>query len=259
MRMANGKSQIASRGKRVFLRSCLGRLLVVAIVVVLGIGLWLYFWLFHGIPLPEQFGTYLPPTSEYSPVSLSEVPQALQWATVVAEDRTLYERSRSLNLKSIIRAVYWNFVCARSTCLRDGSTLPQGVWLSVMDVAGKLDTSQLRRDMCELAWMIVYERRYTPDEILEFYLNSAPYGEEVYGVEAAAQHYFGKHVKDLTLAESVMLQAVRRYPYAVDNDQEWVQKAQTRILELMVEEGYISAQAANDAAQETVVFVYRHE
>lgn len=255
--MANGKPQIASRGKRVFPRSCLGRVLVVAIVVVLGIGLWLYFWLFHGIPLPEQFGAYLSPSSEYSPVSLSEVPEALQWATVVAEDRTLYERSRSLNLKSIIRAVYWNFVCARSTCLRDGSTLPQGVWRSVMDVAGKLDTSQLRRDMRELAWMIVYERRYTPDEILGFYLNIAPYGEEIYGVEAAAQHYFGKHVRDLSLAECVVITVSGKYPLLIAEDWELVKPMHARILQLMAEEGYISEQVAKDAAQKAVVFVHR--
>lgn len=255
--MANGKSQIVNRGKSVFPRSCLGRIFVVIMVAVLGIGLWLYFWLFDGIPLPEQFGAYLPPSSEYTPVSLLEIPEALQWATVVAEDRTLYERSRSLNLKSIVRAVYFNFYCARNTCLRDGFSLSQYVWRSLMDVAGELDTSQLRRDMRELAWMIVYERRYTPDEILEFYLNIASYGEGIYGVEAAAQHYFGKHVGDLSLAECVAITVSGKYPLLIAEDWELVKPMHARILELMAEEGYISEQVANDAAQETVVFVHR--
>jgi membrane peptidoglycan carboxypeptidase len=83
-------------------------------------------------------------------------------------------------------------------------------------------------------------QRYTKDQILEWYLNSAAYGHLTYGIDAAAQVYFGKHARDLTLAESAMLAAVAVNPEAnpADSPTE-AKKNQRQVLKTMLEMGMI--------------------
>ncbi len=88
-----------------------------------------------------------------------------------------------------------------------------------------------------------------------FFLNSDSYAGQIYGVEAAAQFYFGKHVRDLNLAECAMLPAIARMPdFEPLADLEIAQERQATVLDLMAENGYINELAANLAKEELVFF-----
>ena len=100
-------------------------------------------------------------------------------------------------------------------------------------------------------------RRYTSDEILEFYLNSIPYTDQIYGVEAATQFHYGKHVSDLDLAECAMLQAIRHLAHFDPESHLGIaRERQSVVLDLMVEEGYIDEQEAENAREKLIVFMH---
>ena len=110
----------------------------------------------------------------------------------------------------------------------------------------------LRRKLREavLAWQIT--RRYSKDEILAIYLNQTYYGGMNYGVEAASQTYFGKSVKDLTLAEAALLAGIPQTP-AVYNPYTNPEKSLERrgvVLGLMFHQGWITREQYDIASQE---------
>ncbi len=99
------------------------------------------------------------------------------------------------------------------------------------------------------------------DEILELYLNEIPYGNWSYGVEAAAETYFGKHASELTLGESALLAGLPQAPADLDplnpdpNIQRRVMERRRLVLDLMVKEGYITRAEADAAFSEPLYFV----
>jgi Membrane carboxypeptidase (penicillin-binding protein) len=99
-------------------------------------------------------------------------------------------------------------------------------------------------------------RRYSKDQILEWYLNEIYYGNLSYGVEAAAQTYFGKRAVDLTLAESAMLAGLVQAPsrYSPYTDPAAAKARQADVLDLMVRRGSISAAEAEAAKAVELVF-----
>src|SRR5262249_9491341 len=103
-----------------------------------------------------------------------------------------------------------------------------------------------------LAWRI--ERHYSKDQILEMYLNQIFYGHNAYGIEAAAQLYFGKSVKDLTVSEAALLAGLPPSPNSyspLKNLQRSVQR-RNHVLSTMVEAGYLTPEQAQAAEQEPV-------
>src|SRR5690606_7197566 len=105
-----------------------------------------------------------------------------------------------------------------------------------------------------LAWMM--NRKFTKDEILEMYLNEIYYGNLAYGVEAAAQTYFGKSATELTLAESSLLAALPQSPVDLDplTNLEGAKQRQWVVLNLMVSEGFITQFEAEAAYLEPLTF-----
>lgn len=236
--------------------SLLRKTAVATLCLTVVIGLGLYFWVLYDLPSPENFATYIPPSGNYIPVPLSEIPEMLHWATVVTEDKAFYSRSPRVGLPLILRSIWYNLDCAGHECLRiRGATIPQQLVAALMLTSGKNHDRSLRQDMRDLALTIMITQRYTRDEILEFYLNSGSYAGQIYGVEAAAQFYFGKHVRDLNLAECAMLPAIARMPdFEPLADLEIAQERQATVLDLMAENGYINELAANLAKEELVFF-----
>ncbi|MBO8126834.1 MAG: penicillin-binding protein 1A [Firmicutes bacterium] len=139
------------------------------------------------------------------PVSIDEIPDDLQKAVIAIEDDHFYEH-HGINFLSIARAIYVD--------LKEGRKA-QGASTITMQLARNaflsLDKS-FSRKIKEVIWTIQIERKFTKDEILERYLNEIYMGHGAYGVEAAAQTYFGKHVSDLTLAESALLAGIIQIP-----------------------------------------------
>lgn len=137
-------------------------------------------------------------------VPLSHIPKALQQATIAIEDKNFYKHG-AIDLRSIIRAAYATLFKKE---LQGGSTITQQL------VKTSLLTPErtLQRKAKEVLLSFITEMLYSKDKILEMYLNQVPYGGTAYGVEAASQTYFGKSVKNLTLAESALLAGLPESP-----------------------------------------------
>ena len=136
-------------------------------------------------------------------VPLSEISQNLINATLAVEDQHFYEH-RGIYYKRILGAFYYYIKSALTGSqekLAGASTITQQF------VKNAFLTSErtLTRKLKELILTIRLERYYNKDEILEMYLNKIPYGNNAYGIERAAQIYFNKHAKNLTVAESSMV------------------------------------------------------
>ena len=138
------------------------------------------------------------------PAKWEEVPQCLRDATVAIEDKDFY-RHQGLSTTGILRALI------RTVLYRDtqgGSTLTQQLVKNVL-----LSTEQtLPRKMKEAILSIQIERKYSKNDILLMYLNEVPYGGTAIGVKAAAEHYFNKDVKNLSMPECVILAGLPQSP-----------------------------------------------
>ncbi|MCA9347972.1 transglycosylase domain-containing protein [Candidatus Saccharibacteria bacterium] len=140
------------------------------------------------------------------PVKSEDIAEYLKQATIALEDRDFFKHG-GFDMKGISRAA-WANVTGGSTS-QGGSTITQQLVKLSQDWSA--DRSYTRK-VKELILAIELERSYTKDEIITGYLNAAPYGNIQYGAEVAAQDYFHKSAKDLTLAESVFLASIPQSP-----------------------------------------------
>ncbi len=101
------------------------------------------------------------------------------------------------------------------------------------------------------------EHHFSKYEILEWYLNIAPYGSNFYGIEAASQIYFGKKSKDLTLSEATLLVGIPQRPSHLRPDYHAKKSKERRnfVLDRMLEEGYISLEEKDFAKAEPVIVI----
>lgn len=182
-------------------------------------------------------------------VPLSDVPEHLKQATIAVEDKDFYKH-RGFDAYGIARAT-------RKTVLeRDiqgGSTITQQLVKSVFLTPERT----INRKVKELYLAFRVEMAFSKDQILEMYLNQVPFGGTAWGVSAAAEQYFGKSVKDLTLAESALLAGLPVAPSYYSPFGQNPQRAKDRqklVLGRMVEEGYITRDQAESAAAEELVF-----
>ncbi len=136
---------------------------------------------------------------------LSEIPLRLRQATLAVEDSNFYNHF-GIDPKAIFRAMITNL--RAGYVVEGGSTITQQLSKRIFLTPEKT----LNRKIKEAILAIRMEILFSKDEILEMYLNQIYYGHGSYGVEAAAQAYFNKHVKDLTLEECAMLAALPKAP-----------------------------------------------
>jgi len=187
------------------------------------------------------------------PVPLEEIPDLVVAAALSSEDKDFYHH-RGIDYRAIFRAVVDNATGGAS--LQGGSTITQQV------VKQNFLTPErtLRRKLCEAVVAVELERRYTKDQILEFYLNSVFFGANAYGVKAAAQEYFGKDLDELTVAEAAALMAPIRNPtfYHPRLHPANVRLARNRIIDQMAANGYITRSQAEEA-KATPLTVVPHE
>ena len=189
----------------------------------------------------------------HTPISLKSIPLALQQATIATEDHNFYENP-GIDLGGILRSVWINLRGGQT--LAGGSTITQQVARNLLMEPEERGQRTLRRKVREivLAWQIT--RRYTKDEILALYLNQTYYGKLSYGVEAAAQTYFGKPVDALDLAESALLAGLPQAPALYDpfENLDMAKERQEVVLGLMAKRGMITAEEAGQAIRERLVF-----
>lgn len=184
------------------------------------------------------------------PVSLDQIPEHLKQAFIAIEDQYFY-RHKGINFKSLIGALWTDIVSGKYQ--RGASTITQQLVKNVF-----LTHEKTLKRKAQEAWLAIQiERHYTKDQILEFYLNQIYFGHSAYGVEAAAQTFFGKSVKDLTLAESAMLAGVTKGPsiYSPYNNFEKAKERQALVLNEMVDMGFITKEEAEKAKKEEIKLV----
>jgi penicillin-binding protein 1C len=171
------------------------------------------------------------------PVELSATGPWIAKATVAVEDHRFY-RHAGVDLASVLRAVGQNVSAGR---------VVSGASTITMQLCRLLDPRprDLAAKVSEAIRALKLERRLEKDEILELYLNLAPYGGNVVGVEAAARIWFGKSAADLSLPEAALLaglpQSPTRYRPDLHPDRAMVRRRQ--VLTRMLEEGVIDRTA----------------
>ncbi|MBI5156521.1 MAG: transglycosylase domain-containing protein [Acidimicrobiia bacterium] len=169
------------------------------------------------------------------PTPFDEIPNLVIGAVLSAEDEDFMEHS-GVDYQAVARALIEDLSGGPK---QGGSTITQQV--VKQNFVGSEST--LRRKVAEATIAIELERRFTKEQILEYYLNSVYFGSNAYGITAAAQEYFGKNLDELTIAEAAALPVPIRNPslYDLRNDSEIPRRARDAVIDNMVQEGYITA------------------
>jgi penicillin-binding protein 1A len=180
-------------------------------------------------------------------VSYDEIPSSLQLALIAVEDDQFYHHS-GINYFSNIRAVYKDII--RMKWSEGASTITQQ--LARMLIGNYEKTPDRKIKELLIAWKI--ENRYSKQQILTLYSNLHNLGPGIYGVAAAADYYFGKRLKDLTLEECAMIAGLPRNPtvYSPRLHPETALARRNYILDRMAAEHMISAKLAAEAKQKPI-------
>ena len=186
----------------------------------------------------------------HNTISLASTSPNIQHATIAIEDSNFYQEG-AISFTAIIRSLYVDITSG--AFVEGGSTLTQQV------VKNSLLTQQksILRKVQEwvLAWKLA--QHYNKSQILELYLNSAPYGGNLYGVEAASRAYFGVDASVLDLAQSAYLAALPQSPTYYSpygNNRSALDARKNLVLSRMEQLGYITKDQYTQAAAEVVTF-----
>ncbi len=196
-------------------------------------------------------------------VDLNQMSPWIPKATIAIEDKYFYEH-KGVRVLSIIRAGVSNLVnrllrvvgIHRSTGSGGASTLTQQLIKNAIVGDERRGLSGLFRKVKEALLALQIERAYSKDQILQLYLNEIPYGSTNYGVESAAQTYFHKSAKEVTLSEAAALAAIPKAPSRYLNNPQALKDRRDTILRLMQAQGYIS-EAEMKSAQGAPLQMYR--
>ncbi len=180
-------------------------------------------------------------------VPLERIPKFCTNATVALEDRNFWTNP-GFDWYGTLRAAYTTI---RGEQIQGASTITQQLVKNVLIPEAErflrdpTALSTYNRKAKELILSVEIARRYKKEQILEWYLNANNYGNLAYGVEAAAETYFGKHVQDLDLAECATLAAIPQSPLMnpIDNPQKALERRNI-VLDQMLAQGYIAADQA---------------
>ncbi len=182
--------------------------------------------------LPEQGG-------RHAVLSFDDIPQCMKDATIAVEDKNFYSNP-GIDFEGILRAL-WIDLRGGET-IAGGSTITQQVARNLLLSQNERYERTLRRKLREtvLAWELT--QKYSKDDILALYLNQVNYGGMAYGVEAAAQTYFGKSASDLILPECSLLAGLPQAPGLYDpfTNPDLAKQRQQVVLGLMETQGYIT-------------------
>lgn len=176
-------------------------------------------------------------------ISFEEMPDTVKYSTIVLEDQDFYSH-HGIQFSSIIRAALKDVL--RRGVAQGGSTITQQF------IKNSILTPEqtMSRKIKEVILALEMEWVFSKDEILGMYLNEIPYGSNAYGIQAAAQTFFGKDAKNLGLDEAALLAALPKAPTYYSpygSHQEDLKARQVVALERMADLGYISKETADEA------------
>ncbi len=151
-------------------------------------------------------------------IPLQEMPDLMQTATVIIEDKRFYDHS-GVDFPGVARAMFKNIMAGR--VVQGGSTLTQQVARKVF----LTDERSYKRKIREMFIAFGVESTYDKEQILEMYLNTVPYGARINGIRVASQHYFDKLPTELSEAEMLVLSVMPKDPVRLSrkvNIKEWL-------------------------------------
>ena len=178
-----------------------------------------------------------------------QIPQHMKDALVAIEDKRFYTHKGVDWFRTAHAAL--NMFTGGSTF--GGSTITQQLIKNLT----QQDDITVQRKLLEIFQALDLEKNYDKDEILEYYLNAVYFGEGCYGVQTAAQTYFGKDAKDLSVAEAASIVGITNLPtyydpfYSVENNKE----RQEKVLREMYKQGYLKKAEYEEAKNEELDFV----
>lgn len=241
------------KSKHLILKWVLG---IIGALLALGIGAFAYLYATTEIPQPESIAVAENTTVYYADgttpigtfseqnreiIDCSVLPDYVGQAVVASEDRSFYT-NRGIDLVGITRA-FWNNLTTGSR--QGGSTITQ----QYAERYYLGETTSYLGKAREAILALKIAQAQDKDQVLCNYMNTIYLGRGTYGIQAAAKAYFGKEAKDLTVAEAAMLAGIFPSPSSWDPavDPEQAQARFTRVLRIMQEDGYITAQEQQEA------------
>lgn len=198
----------------------------------------------HGVLLYQIYAN-----QNRTTVSLSDIPLYVQQATIAIEDKNFY-KNPGFDIPAMVRAAIADLSHKN---IQGGSTITQQLIKSSL-----LSPEQtITRKFQEIILAFWTEKLYSKQQILSMYFNQIPYGGTAYGIESAAQVYFGKHIKDVDLAEGAFLaglpQAPTTYSPFGQHPTLWKNR-QEEVLLRMQQLGYITKTQEKAASEEQLHF-----
>ncbi len=184
-------------------------------------------------------------------VPISQISQNIQNATIAIEDPNFYQ-NHGVEFTAVARAILVDLFTFSAS--QGGSTITQQVVKNTL----LTNTKSIERKLEEWVLSLKLERVLTKAQILELYLNQAPYGGSVYGVEQASETFFGKHASDVDVAEAAYLAAVLPAPSYYSpygNHKADLDARKNLVLEKMNEHGYLTKDQETVAENEQVTFL----
>lgn len=196
------------------------------------------------VRLYDGYGEEIP-VSVRTDAAFETLPEHVGQAFVAVEDKRFYEHG-GIDTRRVFAALWHNLT---SFSFREGaSTISQQLIKNTHLSSEKT----IQRKLKELKLARILEKHYSKEQILALYLNSIYFGHSAFGIENAAQFYFGKHAEALDAAESAMLAAIVRSPnrYSPFRDAGLCLSRRNLVLRLMKEQGYLTEDACLAAQQE---------
>ncbi len=191
-------------------------------------------------------------------VTLDQIPQDLIDASIATEDDSFWDNP-GVDMQSILRAaLQW---IQEGDIVSGASTITQQVVRQVAFEYEERIEQSMQRKMKEAILAMLLNERKSKSEILELYLNLNNYGNQAYGVEAAAQLYFGKPAAELNLAQAALLAGLPQAPGELDplspdeDVRHAVKDRQRTVLNLMAFHGYLTDEEADAAYREPLVLM----
>lgn len=184
-------------------------------------------------------------------VPLKNMPEYLKQAVISVEDANFYHHF-GIDLKGVARAVFEDLRIGKP--VYGGSTIPQQLIRSTFFSTEKTAQRKIR----EIILALELDRRYSKDQILEWYLNQIPFGQNAYGAEATSQAYFGKPVSEISLAEATTLAALIKAPYRLSpygGNKEELLARKDYVLDRIEAKGYLEKERAEKTKKEEIKFI----
>jgi 1A family penicillin-binding protein len=186
-------------------------------------------------------------------VKFEDIPKVVINSAISAEDHNFYNH-QGIDFRGLLRAIYKDVFHGK---FEGGSSITQQLVKNTLLSKGTTTWQKIQRKFRE--WILAYqiEKKFSKEEILQMYLNEIPFGSNAYGVESAAKTFFGKSIKDVSIAESALLLSLpnkptRYSPYGSNTKE--MKARQEWVLRQMLDEKYITEEEYKNALAEKLVF-----